>query len=73
MDSFARLLFSLFCQILYFVLILQIIGVDPYGSVLAEPSELNETDVTLYQVKFITIDLSGNYVSTKTVFNLGPP
>ncbi|CAB4010831.1 cystathionine beta-synthase isoform X1 [Paramuricea clavata] len=34
----------------------KIIGVDPYGSVLAEPSELNETDVTLYQVEGIGYD-----------------
>ncbi|XP_028405463.1 cystathionine beta-synthase-like [Dendronephthya gigantea] len=34
----------------------KIIGVDPYGSVLAEPSKLNETDVTLYQVEGIGYD-----------------
>nr|QHX41453.1 cystathionine beta-synthase-like protein [Halisarca dujardinii] len=29
----------------------QVIGVDPYGSILAEPPELNETDVTSYHVE----------------------
>lgn len=33
-----------------------IVGVDPYGSVLAQPSELNETDVTTYQVEGIGYD-----------------
>lgn len=27
-----------------------IIGVDPYGSTLAEPEHLNETDVAMYEV-----------------------
>ena len=41
----------------YFVL-LQIIGVDPYGSILAQPDKLNVTDVTSYHVshyKYILI------------------
>ena len=29
----------------------QIIGVDPAGSILAEPMELNKTDVTGYEVE----------------------
>jgi len=34
---------------------LQIIGVDPYGSILAKPEELNETDVTSYHVSCMDI------------------
>jgi cystathionine beta-synthase len=33
-----------------------IVGADPYGSILAEPAELNETDVTGYQVEGIGYD-----------------
>lgn len=34
----------------------QIVGVDPYGSILAQPEELNESDVQLYEVrKIVTI------------------
>lgn len=33
-----------------------VIGVDPYGSILAQPEELNETDVTVYQVEGIGYD-----------------
>jgi cystathionine beta-synthase len=29
----------------------KVVGVDPYGSILAEPPELNETDVTSYHVE----------------------
>lgn len=31
----------------------QIIGVDPYGSILAQPDELNVTDVTSYHVSHL--------------------
>jgi len=33
-----------------------VVGVDPYGSILAEPAELNNTDVTGYQVEGIGYD-----------------
>ncbi|XP_065206016.1 cystathionine beta-synthase-like protein [Planococcus citri] len=33
-----------------------IVGVDPYGSILALPEELNQTDVTTYQVEGIGYD-----------------
>jgi len=36
--------------------IFQIIAVDPYGSILAEPGELNETDVQFYEVEGIGYD-----------------
>lgn len=28
----------------------RVVGVDPYGSILAEPEELNKTDVDMYEV-----------------------
>lgn len=34
----------------------QIVGVDPYGSILAQPEELNETSITGYQVEGIGYD-----------------
>lgn len=37
-------------------LLLQIIGVDPEGSILAEPEELNKTDKTTYEVEGIGYD-----------------
>lgn len=33
-----------------------IVGVDPYGSILAIPEELNETDITTYEVEGIGYD-----------------
>lgn len=35
---------------------IQVIGVDPAGSILAEPASLNETDITGYQVEGIGYD-----------------
>lgn len=35
---------------------LQIIGVDPEGSILAEPEELNQTELTAYEVEGIGYD-----------------
>lgn len=35
---------------------LQIVGVDPEGSILAEPEELNKTDKTQYEVEGIGYD-----------------
>jgi len=34
----------------------KVVGVDPYGSILAEPAEMNETDVTNYHVEGIGYD-----------------
>ena len=34
----------------------QIVGVDPVGSILAEPEELNKTDQTAYEVEGIGYD-----------------
>lgn len=33
-----------------------VVGVDPYGSILAQPEELNESDVTTYQIEGIGYD-----------------
>jgi len=35
---------------------IQVVGVDPYGSILAQPAELNETDITGYQIEGIGYD-----------------
>lgn len=35
---------------------MQIIGVDPEGSILAEPEELNQTELTAYEVEGIGYD-----------------
>lgn len=35
---------------------LQIVGVDPEGSILAEPEELNQTELTAYEVEGIGYD-----------------
>ena len=35
---------------------IKIIGVDPYGSILAQPEELNKTDVGFYEVEGIGYD-----------------
>lgn len=37
-------------------LALQIVGVDPEGSILAEPEEINKTDKTQYEVEGIGYD-----------------
>lgn len=41
-------------QLLFFSA--QIVGVDPEGSILAEPDELNKTDKTQYEVEGIGYD-----------------
>ena len=45
-------------EMVYFSLrsILQVIGVDPLGSVIAEPETLNKTDVTFYEVEGVGYD-----------------
>jgi len=39
---------------------IKVIGVDPYGSILAQPEELNKTDVTYYDVEGIGYDFIPN-------------
>merc|ERR1712157_508508 len=46
---------------------IKVVGVDPYGSILAQPEELNKTDVGFYEVEGIGYDfipdvLLRNYV-----------
>ena len=35
---------------------LQVVGVDPYGSIIAQPDDLNQTDTTFYEVEGIGYD-----------------
>lgn len=44
-----------------------IVGVDPLGSVLAEPKELNETNVTFYEVEGIGYDFVPTVLDQKNV------
>ncbi len=34
----------------------QIIGVDPFGSIIAQPTDLNKTDVTFFEVEGLGYD-----------------
>lgn len=62
---------------------LQIIGVDPEGSILAEPEELNQTEQTGYEVEGIGYDfiptvldraVGGDHAALSSPFNqLGGP
>jgi hypothetical protein len=36
-----------------YVYVVQVVGVDPLGSILAEPDSINKTDVTSYHVSII--------------------
>jgi cystathionine beta-synthase len=45
----------------------QIVGVDPYGSILAQPESLNETDVTGYQVEGIGYDFIPKVLERKYI------
>ncbi|KJE95166.1 cystathionine-beta-synthase [Capsaspora owczarzaki ATCC 30864] len=45
----------------------KIVGVDPHGSILAEPAELNKTDVTTYQVEGIGYDFIPNVLDRAIV------
>ncbi|XKL64664.1 hypothetical protein PGB90_004750 [Kerria lacca] len=44
-----------------------VVGVDPYGSILAQPSELNETDISVYQVEGIGYDFIPTVLDRKIV------
>ena len=53
----------------------QIVGVDPEGSILAEPENLNKTDVNFYEVEgigydFIPTVLSRDVSKDKTLHKL---
>lgn len=51
---------------------MQIIGVDPEGSILAEPEELNQTEQTVYEVEGIGYDFIPT-VLDRSVGRAGPP
>lgn len=55
----------------------QIVGVDPEGSILAEPEELNKTDKTQYEVEGIGYDfiptVLDRSVSSRGLFLSIPP
>lgn len=59
------------------MLCLQIVGVDPEGSILAEPEELNKTDKTQYEVEGIGYDfiptVLDRSVSSAAETKLNPP
>lgn len=65
------------------VICVQIVGVDPEGSILAEPDELNKTDKTQYEVEGIGYDFiptvldrsvsSRNFYSLSLLFLLFSP
>ncbi|XP_023935876.2 cystathionine beta-synthase [Bicyclus anynana] len=44
-----------------------IVGVDPYGSILAEPDELNESDVQMYEVEGIGYDFLPRTLDRKVI------
>ena len=47
------------------ILCLQIIGVDPEGSILAEPEELNKTTVSMYEVEGVGYDFNPTVLDKK--------
>lgn len=53
---------------------LQIVGVDPEGSILAEPEVLNKTDKTQYEVEGIGYDFIPTVLdrSVSSVVSLSP-
>lgn len=64
-ELLSQKLFELVINILIYILTVewfansccvQIVGVDPEGSILAEPDELNKTDKTQYEVEGIGYD-----------------
>ena len=47
---------------------LQVIGLDPYGSTLARPEEINKTDVTYYEVEGLGFDFFPTVCEPKVSF-----
>ncbi|OTF80530.1 hypothetical protein BLA29_014436, partial [Euroglyphus maynei] len=45
----------------------KIVGVDPVGSILAEPNHLNQTDVTFYEVEGIGYDFIPTVLDRKVI------
>lgn len=52
--------------------VLQIVGVDPEGSILAEPEEINKTDKTQYEVEGIGYDFIPTVLDRSVSFPAGP-
>lgn len=50
----------------------QIVGVDPEGSILAEPEEINKTDKTQYEVEGIGYDFIPTVLDRSVSFPEGP-
>lgn len=46
----------------------KIIGVDPYGSILAVPQELNHTDVDFYEVEGIGYDFIPTVIGLYAIY-----
>lgn len=46
---------------------IKVVGVDPYGSILAEPADINESDVTFYEVEGIGYDFIPTVLERKHV------
>lgn len=51
---------------------LQIVGVDPEGSILAEPEEINKTDKTQYEVEGIGYDFIPTVLDRSVSFPASP-
>lgn len=51
----------------------QIIGVDPEGSILALPEEMNKTDKTSYEVEGIGYDFIPTVLDTSVSVGRAPP
>lgn len=52
--------------------VVQIVGVDPEGSILAEPEEINKTDKTQYEVEGIGYDFIPTVLDRSVSFPSGP-
>lgn len=56
------------CDSINGVVCVQIVGVDPEGSILAKPEELNKTDKTQYEVEGIGYDFMPTVLDTSVSF-----
>lgn len=46
----------------------KVVGVDPFGSILAQPEELNKSDVSAYEVEGIGYDFIPNVLGISRCF-----
>ena len=49
---------------------LQVVGVDPLGSIIAEPESLNQTDVSYYEVEGTGYDFIPTVCDRKVIFHI---